>query len=575
MQKRIVRRELKIDPEILPVTLPAVLRRVYAARGVDDARLLDTTSERLLSPEHLRGLPRALDLLEQALADAQRIVVIGDFDADGATSTALMVRALRSMGAQDVSYLVPNRFDFGYGLTPEIVAVAAQRQPDLLITVDSGISCIAGVAAARALGMRVLVTDHHLPGMQLPDADAIVNPNLPGDDFPSKHLAGVGVAFYVMVALRARLRDKSWFTACGLNEPNLAQLLDLVALGTVADVVALDHNNRILVEQGLRRIRAGRCVPGITALLTVGGRNPARTVAADLGFAVGPRLNAAGRLEDMALGIECLLADDARMAQHMARQLDQLNRERRDIEAEMQSQALHALGTLHLEEGGLPTGLCVYDPAWHQGVIGILASRLKDRFHRPVIAFAAAGNGTIKGSARSVSGVHIRDCLEAVSARHPGLIAKFGGHAMAAGLTLAERDFAVFQAVFDAEISSHLGADDLHGVIHSDGELAAHEFTLELAEALRQAGPWGQHFPEPLFDGRFVIASQRVVGDAHLKLTVQPSTTDTTIDAIYFGAVAAGVGDLTGREVRLAYRMDANEFRGVRTLQLMVEHLHD
>jgi single-stranded-DNA-specific exonuclease len=575
MHKRIVRREANIDPASLPAELPAVLRRVYAARGIDDPGQLDTAVERLLPPERLGGLAHALDLLEQALVEDQRIVVVGDFDADGATSTALMVRALRSMGAQQVSYLVPNRFHFGYGLTPEIVAVAAQKHPDLLITVDSGISCLAGVAAARAQGMRVLVTDHHLPGARLPEADAIVNPNLPGDGFPSKNLAGVGVAFYVMAALRARLRDKGWFAACGLAEPNLASLLDLVALGTVADVVPLDHNNRVLVEQGLRRIRAGRCVPGITALLTVAGRNPARTVASDLGFAAGPRLNAAGRLEDMALGIECLLADDPKVAQHMARQLDQLNRERREIEADMQAQALGSLETLHLEDGGLHTGLCVYDPGWHQGVIGILASRLKDRFHRPVIAFADAGNGEIKGSARSVPGLHIRDCLEAVNARHPGLIRKFGGHAMAAGLSLAERDFSVFQALFDAEVSRHLSADDLHGVIHSDGELAAAELTLELAETLRLAGPWGQHFPEPLFDGRFVVASQRVVGGAHLKLTVRPVNADMPIDAIYFGAVAGGLGDLAGREVQLAYRVDANEFRGLRSLQLVVEHLID
>lgn len=571
MNKRIVRRDYKIDPERLPKTLPPVLRRVYAARGIADPAQLDISAERLLPPERLGGLARALDLLEQALVEGQRIVIVGDFDADGATSTALMVRALRSMGARQVSYLVPNRFHFGYGLTPEIVAVAAQKHPDLLVTVDSGISCLAGVAAARAQGIRVLVTDHHLPGARLPEADAIVNPNLPGDGFPSKHLAGVGVAFYVMAALRARLRDKGWFAACGLAEPNLANLLDLVALGTVADVVALDHNNRVLVEQGLRRIRAGRCVPGITALLTVGGRNPARTVASDLGFAVGPRLNAAGRLEDMALGIECLLADEPKLAQHMARQLDALNRERRDIEADMQAQALGSLEALHLEEGGLNTGLCVYDPGWHQGVIGILASRLKDRFHRPVIAFAAAGDGEIKGSARSVPGLHIRDCLEAVNARHPGLIRKFGGHAMAAGLSLAERDFSMFQALFDAEVCRHLDADDLHGVVHSDGELAADELTLELAETLRLAGPWGQHFPEPLFDGRFVVSAQRIVGEKHLKLTLRPCAAEQAVEAIYFGGAEAG--ELSGREVSIAYRLDANEFRGMRSLQLVVEHL--
>ncbi|MBI5462437.1 MAG: single-stranded-DNA-specific exonuclease RecJ [Gammaproteobacteria bacterium] len=571
MHKRIVRRELKIDPAQLPADLPAVLRRVYAARGIADPLQLDTRVERLIAPERLGGLPHALDLLEQALAAGQRILVVGDFDADGATSSALTVRALRMMGAQHVGYLVPNRFDFGYGLTPEIVAVAAQQRPDLLITVDSGISCIAGVAAARAQGMKVLVTDHHLPGARLPEADAIVNPNLLGDPFPSKYLAGVGVAFYVMVALRARLRDKGWFAANGLAEPNLASLLDLVALGTVADVVPLDHNNRVLVEQGLRRIRAGRCVPGITALLHAGGRNPARAIANDLGFAVGPRLNAAGRLEDMSLGIECLLTDDAQVATHLARQLDQLNRARREIEADMQAQALGSLETLHLDEGGLNTGLCVYDPDWHQGVIGILASRLKDRFHRPVIAFAAAGDGTIKGSARSVTGVHIRDCLEAVATQHPGLIRKFGGHAMAAGLTLAERDLSVFQAIFDAEVSRHLSADDLHGVIHTDGELEPGDFTLETAELLRSAGPWGQHFPEPVFDGKFDVVSQRMVGGRHLKLGLRGEAQAALIDAISFNQ--ADLSDFSGARVRIAYRLDANEFRGLRSLQLVVDYL--
>lgn len=571
MEKRIVRRAYKIDPAHLPATLPAVLRRVYAARGITDAEQLDTGVDRLASPERLGGLTRALDLLEQALADRQRILVVGDFDADGATSSALTVRALRLMGCQQVGYLVPNRFDFGYGLTPEIVAVAAQQRPNLLITVDSGIACLAGVAAARAQGMRVLVTDHHLPGARLPEADAIVNPNLLGDPFPSKHLAGVGVAFYVMVALRTRLRDKGWFAANGLEEPNLASLLDLVALGTVADVVPLDHNNRVLVEQGLRRIRAGRCVPGITALMQTGGRSPARAIASDLGFAVGPRLNAAGRLEDMSLGIECLLTDDPQMATHLARQLDQLNQERREIEAEMQTQALVSLQALDVEAGGLNTGLCVYDPDWHQGVIGILASRLKDRFHRPVIAFAAAGDGTIKGSARSVLGVHIRDCLEAVATQHPGLIRKFGGHAMAAGLTLAERDFPVFQAIFDAEVSRHLSAEDLHGVIRTDGELEPGDLTLDTAELLRSAGPWGQHFPEPMFEGDFEVVTQRIVGGRHLKLSLRSGASGVLIDAIAFNQ--ADRSELAGKQVRIAYRLDANEFRGLRSLQLVVEYL--
>ena len=571
MHKRILLRECTVDPAQLPADLPAVLRRVYAARGIGDSTLLDNRIERLQTPDRLGGLTRALDLLEQAVVEGERILVVGDFDADGATSTALTLRALRSMGAAQVDYLVPNRFDFGYGLTPEIVAVAARQPPDLLITVDNGISSIAGVAAAREAGMRVLVTDHHLPGAQLPDADAIVNPNLPGDGFPSKHLAGVGVAFYVMAALRGRLRDRGWFAARRIEEPNLAKLLDLVALGTVADVVALDHNNRVLVEQGLRRIRAGRCIPGITALLQIGGRNPTRAVASDLGFAAGPRLNAAGRLEDMSLGIECLLTDDLHHAQAIARQLDQLNRERREIEADMQHQALAALTSLHLAEGALPTGLCVFDAEWHQGVIGILAARLKERFHRPVIAFARAADGEIKGSARSVPGLHIRDCLEAVASKNPGLIRKFGGHAMAAGLSLAETDLATFMREFDAEICRHLTLDDLQGVIHSDGVLEPAELSLETADLLRSAGPWGQNFPEPVFEGLFEVAAQRVVGERHLKLNLRCARLDAAVDAIAFNQ--EDLADLTGAQVRVAYRLDANEFRGLRSLQLVIEHL--
>ena len=571
MRKRIIRREYQIDPAHLPAELPAVLRRVYAARGISDARLLDNRMERLHAPDALGGLTQALDLLEAAVVGGQRILVVGDFDADGATSTALTLRALRGMGAAQVDYLVPNRFEFGYGLTPEIVAVAARQRPDLLITVDNGISSIAGVAAARAAGMHVLVTDHHLPGAQLPDADAIVNPNLPGDGFPSKHLAGVGVAFYVMAALRGRLREQGWFRAKGIDEPNLGHLLDLVALGTVADVVPLDHNNRVLVEQGIRRIRAGRAIPGITALLRIAGRNPLRTVASDLGFAAGPRLNAAGRLEDMSLGIECLLTDDPHRAQVIAQQLDLLNRERRDIEADMQSQALTALSSVQFEEGALPTGLCVFDAAWHQGVIGILAARLKERFHRPVIAFARCGADEIKGSARSISGFHIRDCLEAVASRNPGLIQKFGGHAMAAGLSLAEQDLATFMWEFNAEVCRHLTCDDLHGVIHSDGMLEPGEFSLEVAELLRIAGPWGQNFPEPIFEGLFEIAGQRVVGERHLKFNLRCPALNATIEAIAFNQ--DDLADRTGTQVNIAYRLDANEFRGSRSLQLVIEHL--
>jgi single-stranded-DNA-specific exonuclease len=570
MTHQIVRRP--VDPEAarrFPGLHP-VLGRVYAARQVAVPEELETGLQGLHPPELLGGLPGAVDLLERALRDDWRILIVGDFDADGATSTALCMRGLRLLGARQLDYLVPNRFEYGYGLTPEIVAVAAERSPDLIMTVDNGVSSLQGVAAAQARGIRVLVTDHHLPGAQLPAADAMVNPNLPGDPFPSKSLAGVGVAFYVLLALRARLRDTGWFSARQLSEPNLARLLDLVALGTVADVVPLDRNNRILVQQGLARIRAGQCVPGIRALIEVGGRNAARLVAGDLGFVVGPRLNAAGRLVDMAYGIECLLSDDPAEALRMARELDDLNRERREIEADMQAQAQATLERLSLDEERLPMGLCLYDPEWHQGVIGILASRIKDQVHRPVIAFAAAGNGDIKGSARSVSGVHIRDVLDAVAARHPDMISKFGGHAMAAGLSLPLARLADFQQAFAAEVARHLGEDELHGVLHSDGELREEEMDLVLAETLREAGPWGQGFPEPLFDGCFEVLEQRIVGERHLKLRVRPEGGARPLDAIaFFQAEHADLGP--GERVRLAYRLDVNEFRGQRSAQLRVE----
>ncbi len=570
MSRRIIRRATPVTAVDLPADLPDILRRVYLTRAIASPAELDYTLQRLIPPQQLGGLTAAAELLAQIIHDRQRILVVGDFDADGATSCALCLRALHAMGATDVHYLVPNRFEYGYGLTPEIVAVACRQQPALIMTVDNGISSVAGVAAAQRAGIRVLITDHHLPGKVLPEADAIVNPNLPGDPFPSKALAGVGVAFYVMLALRAQLRESGWFTRQQLAEPNLAQWLDLVALGTVADVVPLDRNNRILVQQGLARIRAGQCVPGIRALLESGGRNPARAVAADLGFAVGPRLNAAGRLDDMSLGIECLLAGDMATARAMAAQLDSLNRDRKEIESDMQAQALDAIEQLELQENNLPTGLCLFDPAWHQGVIGILAARIKERLHRPVIAFARSTEGEIKGSARSIPGLHIRDALDAVATRYPELIRKFGGHAMAAGLTLAEGDFPAFAAAFDAEVALHLGADDLYCVLYSDGSLESGDFSLGTAEVLRAAGPWGQGFPEPLFDGEFAILEQRVVGERHLKLVVQAGPDAARIDAIAFntGPVPADC-----RHAHLAFRLDVNEFRGQVSPQLRVEYL--
>ena len=555
----------------LPAELHPVLARIYRARNLASAVELDNSLENLIPPERLKQMDRAVSLLAEALRAGRRIMVVADFDADGATGCALAVRALTQMGARDVRYLVPNRFEYGYGLTPEIVALAARQEPDLLVTVDNGIASVAGVRAARACGMRVLITDHHLPGPELPEADAIVNPNQSGDEFPSKHLAGVGVAFYVMLALRAHLRAAGWFAERGIAEPNLARLLDLVALGTVADVVPLDHNNRILVAQGLARINHGRCVEGIRALAEAAGRRPGALTATDLGYCIAPRLNAAGRLEDMTLGVECLLTDDPAAATDMAQRLDRLNRERRAIEAEMQDQARAALAALRLD-ATLPRGLCLFDESWHQGVIGLVAARVRERAHRPVIAFAPANERELKGSARSVPGLHIRDALDAVAARHPGMLHKFGGHAMAAGLTLERRHLDAFSAAFDAEISRHLAEEDLHGVVWSDGELELRDFTLTLAELLRSAGPWGAGFPEPVFEGTFDVGGRRIVGDKHLKLTLRPHGHERALDAIAFNGAERGLRQEWPR-VRAAYRLDVNEYQGRRSLQLVIEHL--
>ena len=564
----------------LPETLPSlntdlhpVLARIYAARKISDRRQLEKGLQQLHPTDNIKGMADAVALLAQAVEAGRRMLIVGDFDADGATSSAVAVNALRAMGAGHVDFLVPNRFEYGYGLTPEIVAVAAQKAPDVIVTVDNGIASIAGVAAAKALGLTVIVTDHHLPGQQLPAADAIVNPNQPGCDFPSKHLAGVGVIFYVMLALRAALRDSGWFDRRSQEPPNLAQLLDLVALGTVADVVPLDHTNRILVAQGLARIRRGVCNEGIRALFEVAGRNREQAVASDLGFVVGPRLNAAGRLEDMSIGIRCLLSDQRAEAMGLAQQLDRLNRERRTIEDGMREQAMAHLEQLQMDDGaGLPTGLCLFDQDWHQGVIGILASRIKERFHRPVIAFAQVSDDEVKGSARSVSGFHIRDGLDAVATRNPGLITKFGGHAMAAGLSLKLDRLEEFQAAFDEEACRHLSDEDLQEVIYSDGQLASHELSMELAEQLRHGGPWGQGFPEPLFDGEFVVVQRRIVGERHLKLLLQTPDRTRHVDAIAFNTVDSDWPTQV-EQVRVAYQLDVNEFRGERNVQLLVQYI--
>lgn len=567
---------MRIESRPLPASLPdlgnlpPLLTRLYAARGVLSAVELEKGLARLIPFTQLKGIEAAVELLVEGLRQRQRMLIVGDFDADGATASTVGLLGLRMLGAAHVDYLVPNRFEYGYGLTPEIVAVALTREPELLITVDNGISSIEGVAAAKAAGLKVLVTDHHLPGHELPAADAIVNPNQPGCNFPSKSLAGVGVIFYVLLALRTRLRELGWFSAERL-EPNLGELLDLVALGSVADVVPLDANNRILVHQGLARIRAGRARPGLRALLEVAGKQHGRITSTDLGFILGPRLNAAGRLDDMSLGIECLLCEDEALARDMAVQLDQLNQDRKAIEQGMQREALAQLKDLPLEN--LPFGLCLFEADWHQGVIGILASRLKERYHRPTIAFADAGEGMLKGSARSVPGFHIRDALDAVASRHPGLISKFGGHAMAAGLSLPAEYFETFARAFDDEVRRQLCEDDLTGRLLSDGVLSIDEFNLPLARELRNAGPWGQHFPEPLFHGAFQLVQQRIVGERHLKVVLRSECGSLQLDGIAFGVDRDVWPNPTVRWVELAYKLDVNEFRGQESVQLLISHL--
>ncbi|MFZ3016859.1 MAG: single-stranded-DNA-specific exonuclease RecJ [Gallionella sp.] len=548
---------------------PQALARIFAARGITDGSQMDTTFAALLPFDRMKGIREMARLLADAIAAQKRLLVIADYDADGATACTVAVRGLRSLGAR-IEFIVPNRFEYGYGLTPEIVRLAAELKPDILLTVDNGIASVDGVAEANRLGMRVLVTDHHLPGDRLPDAACIVNPNQPGCDFPSKNLAGVGVMFYVLLALRAELRERGAFTSprplAGEGpgeraEPNLANLLDLVALGTVADVVKLDQNNRILVQQGLQRIRAGRACAGIDALLRIAKREPARTSSLDLGFAVGPRLNAAGRLDDMSLGIACLLTDDKTEADRIAKELDALNRERRSIEADMQDSALATLENIDPQEGYT---LSLFDEGWHQGVIGILASRLKDKFHRPTIAFARANNGEIKGSGRSIPGLHLRDALDLVSKRHPALIKKFGGHAAAAGLSIAEADFNAFVSAFEQAASELLDENDLIRRIETDGALEHADMTLEIARLLDQQ-VWGQGFPAPQFDDEFAVANQRVVGEKHLRLRLEKQ--GRLVDAILFNQA-----DPLPDRVRLVYSLDINEYNGKQSLQLIVRH---
>lgn len=572
-QQRQLRRREADETAELPADLPPLLRRLYASRGVRSARELERSVKGMLPWQQLSGIENAVEILYNAFRQGIRIIVVGDFDADGATSTALSVLGMRALGCDNISYLVPNRFEDGYGLSPEVVDQAKARGAQLIVTVDNGISSHAGVAHAKTLGIPVIVTDHHLLGDTLPDADAIINPNLRDCEFPSKSLAGVGVAFYLMLALRTFLRDKGWFDERGIALPNLAELLDLVALGTVADVVPLDANNRILTWQGLSRIRAGKCRPGIKALLEISNRDPQQLAASDLGFALGPRLNAAGRLDDMSVGVALLLCDNLGEARVLASELDALNQTRKEIEQGMQAEALILCEKLERSSETLPGGLAMYHPEWHQGVVGILASRIKERFHRPVIAFAPAGDGTLKGSGRSIQGLHMRDALERLDTLYPDLMIKFGGHAMAAGLSLEEHKFEQFQQRFGELVTEWLDPALLQGEVISDGPLSAAEMSMEVAQLLRDAGPWGQMFPEPLFDGRFRLLQQRLVGERHLKVMVEPVGGGPLLDGIAFNIDTTCWPDNGVREVELAYKLDINEFRGNRSLQIIIDDI--
>ncbi|MGR5319353.1 single-stranded-DNA-specific exonuclease RecJ [Vibrio sp. DNB22_19_1] len=573
-----IQRRPEPDLSLLPDSIPSILKRIYINRGITDVAQLETSARGLHSYQQLGGIEQAVELLFQAINEQKRIIVVGDFDADGATSSALSVLALRMLGSNNVDYLVPNRFEDGYGLSPEVVDQALELGAEMIMTVDNGVSSIEGVRYAKENGITVLVTDHHLPGHVLPDVDAMVNPNLDSCTFPSKALAGVGVAFYLMMALCVYMRKQNWFAKQRMQEPKLMELIDLVALGTVADVVPLDENNRILVHQGLQRIRAGKARPGIQALIEVAKRDARRLVASDFGFALGPRINAAGRLDDMSFGVELLMCNNIHAARRMASELDGLNQTRKEIEEGMKQEAMAFCERLQFGENSkLPCGLALFQRDWHQGVIGILASRIKDKFHRPVIAFADGGEGTIKGSCRSIPGLHMRDALDFIDTQNPGLIIKFGGHAMAAGLTIKEQDFERFSRLFDDVVKKELDEAALKGIILSDGELKPEEFSMHVAEQLRAGGPFGQAFPEPIFDGEFKVLHQKLVGEKHLKLMLEPlyrgHPTNIMIDGITFNVDLRRWPDASVKTVRLAYKLDINEFRGNQSLQLMIDHI--
>jgi single-stranded-DNA-specific exonuclease len=569
MKKLIIARE-NVDDSHLPSNLHPVIKQIYANRHVFSADELDNSVATLHDFKLFKDIDKASDLLIEALKAQSHILIVGDFDADGATSTATLMQGLSMFGFKHLDYLIPDRFSLGYGLSPALAEQIVQIKPDLVITVDNGISCIVGIDILKAVGIKVLVTDHHLQGEQLPNADAIVNPNRHECDFPSKSIAGVGVAFYLLIALRSTMRDLGYFEQ--QSPPNLANLLDIVALGTVADVVALDANNRTLVHQGLARIRSGKTRPGITALIEVANRNAARLSASDFGFSLAPRLNAAGRLDDMSLGIACLLSNDINQARSIASELDSLNFARREIEQGMQAQAQAVLDRLAFNDDNIPDAICLFQDDWHQGVIGILAGRLKEKYHRPTVIFAGGENGEIKGSCRSIEGLHMRDLLEGLNTADPHLINKFGGHAMAAGLSINEQHFNDFKKAFDAAVSAQLSEESKRCIVFTDGELPNDCFTMEFAQLLKQSGPWGQQFPEPVFEHTFEIIQQRIVGEKHLKLVLKHQS-GRLVDAIAFGIDVKEWPDTEAKFVKLAYQLDINEFRGKFTLQLIVREL--
>jgi len=560
-----------ISPELHH--LPPVLQRIFAARGITRASELQRNLSLLPSPWLLSGMEKITDLLMTAIVQQQKIVVVADYDADGATSCAIAMQGLKQFGLKNCAFVVPNRFQYNYGLSPEIVLLVKDLHPDveIILTVDNGTSDTLGINTAKQLGLCVLVTDHHLPHRQLPDADAIVNPCLPNSEFPSTHLAGCGVIFYVLMALRAKMRNSGYFQQ--QPEPNLTELLDYVALGTVADLVRLDVINRSLVHQGLLRIRAGKCHAGILALLKVAGKNPKNLTTADLSFALAPRLNAAGRMDDMSIGIQCLLTDDGVLAEKLAQQLNQLNSERKEVEAQMKHEALSLLADAQrLDKNHLLSGVCLYDASWHQGVIGILAARMKEQLHRPVIAFAPAGQDEIKGSARSIEGIHIRDVLSDIAATHPTILSKFGGHAMAAGLTLKMHDYPVFALAFDERVGQCLEGMDLHETILTDGQLTAEDFTLSFAQTLQHSATWGQGFPEPVFEGYFEVVQCRILAQLHLKFVLKIPNSHGLVDGIMF-FVEQPDSWLHVKKIRAAYKLSVNEYREQCSLQLQLLYL--